>query len=88
MLLIISRYGRWQRSWTSLDFEVIKTFQQLDPRYSAKKIQKLEKRFTTRDNIPIFVTTTKPSKTIKVKKVETKTSIVFHQQDDDDEKNE
>ena len=30
-----------------LDFEVIKTFQQLDPRYSAKKIQKLEKRFTT-----------------------------------------
>ena len=75
-----------------LDFEVMKTFQQLDPRYSAKKIQKLEKRFTTpptaRDNISIVVTTTKPPKTIKVKKVETKTSIVFDQQDDDDEKNE
>ena len=71
-----------------LDFEVIKTFQELDPRYSAKKFEKLEKRLTTRDDIPIFVTTTKPSKTIKVKKVETKKSIVFHQQDDDDEKNE
>ena len=32
-----------------LDFEVIKTFQELDPRYSAKKFEKLEKRLTTRD---------------------------------------
>ena len=74
-----------------LDFEVIKTFQELDPRYSAKKFEKLEKRLTTRgdDDIPILdTTTTKPSKTIQVKKVETKKSIVFHQQDDDDEKKE
>ena len=71
-----------------LDFEVIKTFQELDPRYSAKKFEKLEKRLTTRgDDIPILdTTTTKPSKTIQVKKVETKKSIVFHQQNDDDEK--
>ena len=70
------------------DFEVIKTFQELDPRYSAKKFEKLEKRLTTRDDIPILdTTTTKPSKTIQVKKVETKKSIVFHQQqNDDDEK--
>ena len=69
-----------------VDFEIIKTYQQLDPRYCAKKFQKLEQRFTTppQNNIPIIVTT-KPPKTTTVTKVETKTSIVFLHDDDENE---
>ena len=69
-----------------VDFEIIKTFQQLDPRYCAKKFQKLEQRFTTppQDNIPIIVTR-KPPKTTTVTKVETKTSIFFLHDDDENE---
>ena len=54
-----------------VDFEIIKRFQQLNPRYCAKKFQKLEKCFTTQD----IRTIAKP-KTIR--KVETKTFIVLH----------
>ena len=68
-----------------VDFEMIKRFQQFDPRYCTKKFQKLEKRFTTpQDNITIIVTT-KPPKTTTVTKVETKTSIVFLHDDDENE---
>ena len=34
-----------------VDFEIIKRFRQLDLRYCAKKFQKLEKRFTTPQDI-------------------------------------
>ena len=59
-----------------VDFEIIKTFQQLDPGYCAEKFEKLEQRFTIppQNNIPIIVTT-KPPKTTTVTKVETKMSI-------------
>ena len=53
-----------------VDFEIIKRFQQFDPRYCTKKFQKLEKRFTTQD----IRTIAKP----KARKVETKTFIVLH----------
>jgi hypothetical protein len=53
-----------------VDFQIIKRFQELDPRYSIKKFEKLEKRF----NIP---TVAKPPKTT-VRKVETKTFIALH----------
>ena len=54
-----------------VDFEIIKRFQQFDPRYCTKKFQKLEKRFTTQD-IRIIA---KPK---TVRKVETKMFIVLH----------
>ena len=49
-----------------VDFEIIKRFQRLNPRYCTKKFQKLEKRFTTQD-IRIIA---KPKTTVR--KVETK----------------
>ena len=52
-----------------VDFEIIKRFQQFDPRYCTKKFEKLEKRFTS---------TTQDIQTIaepKARKVETKTLI-------------
>ena len=54
-----------------VDFEIIKRFQELDPRYCKKKFEKLEKRFTT----PDIRTIVKPK---TVRKVETKTFIVLH----------
>ena len=54
-----------------VDFEIIKRFQQFDPRYCTKKFQKLEKRFTTQD----IRTIAKPK---TVRKVETKTFTALH----------
>ena len=55
-----------------VDFEIIKRFQQFDPRYCVKKFEKLEKRFisTTQD----IQTIAKP----KARKVETKTFISLY----------
>jgi SET domain-containing protein len=54
-----------------VDFEIIRRFQQCDPRYCTKKFEKLEKRFTT----PDIRTIAKPK---TVRKVETKTFIALH----------
>ena len=56
-----------------VDFEIIKRFQQFDPRYSTTKFDTLEKRFTSTQDIQ---TIAKP----KARKVETKTFIALHQQ--------
>ena len=53
-----------------VDFQIIKTFQELDPRYCIKKFEKLEQRFTTPADIRTVV---KPKTTVT--KLETKTFI-------------
>ena len=62
-----------------VDFEIIKRFQQFDPRYCVKKFEKLEKRFisTTQD----IQTIVKP----KARKVETKTFISLYTINNKDE---